>query len=393
MSIKIQTQKDYKILSRLGQGLSSDVYKCLRQDPGSNFQQIVTLKQYKSDGFRKKFHNELENLSRISSEGIPKVLDWSYEEDRLTIITEYVDGCDLHQFIQAMQSRQIEVSAGLKAYIVDGVFQSLKALHEAGICHGDLKPSNVLLSVDGSIKLIDICLSDHGFVYATPEFSAPEVLAGHRPDFRSDLYSLGLLAQALEIKDETSLLQIKPGLRKYKRPHNLKPSVALSELSALVWKVKYEFDSNEVTKQKINLHREAVDQVAANTVEYQFPLTQEVKKSKVSYKLLGVVRSGPAICLEYLKWIRLVLVTSVFLVVISSQAHQPLLSMSSVQFRSLKALEVWDQDRWNFLPYDIKTSIAEPTNLTFKFRTHKKVKTIKVPCKPYENRVVEIDAL
>ncbi len=329
----------------------------------------------------------------MNCEGIPKVLDWSYESDQLTIVTEYVDGCDLHQFIQMVQSHNMKVSENLKRYIVESIFQSLKALHEAGICHGDLKPSNILLSVEGKVKIIDICLGDHGLIYATPEFSAPEVLAGHRPDFRSDLYSLGLIAQVLEFAGCNDLLQIKPGLRRYKKIGQLNLGQATSELSAHVWQIKYEFDSCEPDHRSIKLNRKPIDQVAMSTVEYHVPITQEgpmPSMKTVSEELLKIYQT---VKLFNPRWFKLVGVGACFLVVMSSQMQRPLLGMTTVRFRSLKAFEVWDAGRWNSVPYDYRVSLENPKTLLFKLRSHNKVSKVSVEGKPYKSEIVEIDAL
>lgn len=331
----------------------------------------------------------------MNCEGIPKVLDWSYESDRLTIITEYVDGCDLHQFIQMVQGHNMKISVHLKKYIIEAIFQSLKALHEAGICHGDLKPSNILLSVDGRVKIIDICLGDHGLIYATPEFSAPEVLAGNRPDSRSDLYSLGLIAQALEFPDCKELLQIKPGLRRYKKMGKLNLGQATSELSTYVWQIKYEyeFDSCELDHRSIKLNRKPIDQVAMSTVEYHLPMTQEgpVPRAKaVSEELLEAYKTlksfGP-------QWLRIVGLGACFLLVMSSQMQRPLLGMATVRFRSLKAFEVWDAGRWNSVPYDYRVSLENPKTLLFKLRSNNKVGNVSIESRPYKSEIVEIDAL
>lgn len=390
----IQTQKDYQVLAKLGQGLSSDLYKCIRRDPGSNFQQIVTLKKYKSEVFRKKFHNELENLSRINCEGIPKVLDWSYEDDRLTLVTEYVDGCDMHQFIKALQFKQLEVSLSLKRYIIQSIYKTLKVLQEAGVCHGDLKPSNVLLSTDGKVKLIDICLGDHGLVYATPEFSAPEVLAGHRPDFLSDMYSLGLLAQALEVPGYEDLMQIKPGLRSFKKASNIQESKAAVELSAHVWNVKYKLDTILNEKSSIGLQRPILSLPAETQEQVQ---TQELAMNSSSYKTLSLVSKLKMHELPSLVSRQAVLRASLLFVLsmllMSSGVQSPFPALLQVQFRSLKSFEVWDKGRWNSLPYDFKSLVTSPKKWSFKMRSHKVEKPMKIYLQPYEQKIVEIDAL
>lgn len=391
MQIQIKTQKEYQILSQLGQGLSSDVYKGVRRDLESNFQQIVTIKVYKSENFRKKFHTELENLSRIHCDGIPRVLDWNFDGSKPTIVTEYIDGCDLEQFIQAMQSRKVHISESLKMYIVDSIYQSLMVLHESGISHGDLKPSNILLSVEGKVKLIDICLGDHGLIYSTPQFSAPEVLTGNRPDAKSDLYSLGLIAHELEIKGFEDLLHMKPGFRTFKKQKLFKIESLEQELAKCARDVKYGVkpsglkDSVGVAPKKVSKSRRAIATVDISRA------TQEVSAFSKEYSHLDLSKGDWK--KAGLKRIKLAACGLCFLSMFASHSALTNPSFATIQFRSLKALEVWDQDRWNSLPYNFSTSVLQAQKLSFAFRSSEKTETIIIEAEPYEQKIIEIDAL
>ncbi len=73
MTSKISLNKDLKLITKIGSGVSSDIYKSLRFEPMTEFTEIVAVKIFKSSDFRKKFHDELENLSKIRH---PNVVDY-----------------------------------------------------------------------------------------------------------------------------------------------------------------------------------------------------------------------------------------------------------------------------------------------------------------------------
>src|SRR5262249_18775914 len=93
-------------------------------------------------------------------------------------------------------------------HIVAEVCRGLAAAHAAGVIHRDVKPANILLGADGSVKLTDFGLAkaprlgpvhatQHGTVVGTPHYMSPEQCAGETVDARADLYSLGAAYHAL----------------------------------------------------------------------------------------------------------------------------------------------------------------------------------------------------
>lgn len=114
------------------------------------------------------------------------------------IIMEYIDGCNLSEFLSQNPSKQ------LRERIVGQLMDAVAYLHRKGVIHNDLKPENILISmVDNTLKIIDFGLSDNDayFLYkslgCTPKYASPE-LRSHQPtDCRSDIYSLGMLAKEI----------------------------------------------------------------------------------------------------------------------------------------------------------------------------------------------------
>lgn len=385
MSLEIKTTKDYQILEQLGEGLSSDIYKGIRKDSTSNFKQLVTIKVYKSKDFRKKFQNELKNLSRIQCEGIPRVLDWNVDGDQAIIFTEYIEGCDLEQFLKVNKNH---LDAETKRYIVSSIYMSLCSLQENGMCHGDLKPSNVIVSIEGKIKLIDICLDDHGFVYATPDFAAPEVLLGHRPDHRSDLYSLGLIAEALQTQEFGNLTEIKAGKRSFPNFKKINFDRSESLLAKLVWNQKYGCHEAQGSSDTLQAMQTAS---LPSTIELEgltkplhevgsLSLAYNAKVKPSGYKALRLLQGFVVGFLLY----NILPNTSLRL--------NALPKISTVKLRSLKAWEVLDQGTWHNLPYNYTSLISSP-DLKIQLRNQNISKILHVNVEPYEeNKVITIDA-
>lgn len=388
----MQTQKDYQILKQIGQGLSSDIYKGIRKDKESNFTQLVTIKVYKSANFRKKFQIELKNLSRIQSVGIPKVLDWDFDQENPIIVMDYIDGCDLQQYIEVMGE---DKSQALSHYIVSSIHESLLSLHEGGLCHGDLKPSNVLLSVDGTVKLIDICLDDHSHIYATPEFSAPEVLSGHRPNHKSDLYSLGVIAKELGCRGMDNLLHIKPGLRNYKKHKKLFPPDLQATVAQKVLEIKYGGIKNKklqtlalsnASKDFGNGLKQTLDLHSVN-LSYQ-PVPANLQKSKT---LTWQDFQSTSQKLPFK-----MLASTFFLFSLgSSQPEVIKPKLSILKFRSLKSFEVWDQGKWNGLPYNFVYTLQNKQEQTaVKLRSSvEKNKFVTIKLHPYASKTLDVDKL
>ncbi len=125
---------------------------------------------------------------------------------------EYVKGKNLSQVLDekgALNSKEVEE-------ITENILKALSYLHNSGLVHRDVKPSNILIDENGNIKLADIGLvkpilgrtiTREELFYLTPDYSSPEFYDGKRLTYRSDLYSHGitlyqLLTGRLPFEDE-----------------------------------------------------------------------------------------------------------------------------------------------------------------------------------------------
>jgi serine/threonine-protein kinase len=139
------------------------------------------------------FDAEAEVLAGLDHAGVIKVRDLVPDGTGYALVLDYVRGQDLRRRLVAGGP----LSATVAAEVVAQVAGALAYLHGRGVVHGDVKPGNILVPVDGSpVRLADFGTarrSDRpaGPTQATPEYAAPELVAGGHPDRASDVYALG----------------------------------------------------------------------------------------------------------------------------------------------------------------------------------------------------------
>jgi serine/threonine-protein kinase len=187
-----------EVLSRSGMGT---IYKAEDRQNGG---QLVAVKlphmEYESDP---NFYSRFQREERIGLElNHPFVLKFVPVENksRPYIVTEYLKGCTLAHLLQAM--RPLPEKDALK--IAGLICQALNYMHNQGVIHRDLKPQNVMICCDGTIRVMDFGLAKD-FVsrsitrlgnsksMGTPDYMAPEQVQGKRADKRTDIYNLGTL--------------------------------------------------------------------------------------------------------------------------------------------------------------------------------------------------------
>ncbi|MCB1626210.1 MAG: serine/threonine protein kinase [Xanthomonadales bacterium] len=167
---------------------------------------------------------EARALAQLSHPNILPLFDVGEFEDQVYLITEFVDGWTLHDWVAQCEPGVAEV---LQAYAQAGA--GLSAAHAAGIVHRDFKPDNVMNSRDQRVRVMDFGLAisarridDYGAGHGTPRFMAPEQLAGREASARSDQYafclslcaSLGAdLEQLRRNPDALNALPLEPRLR------------------------------------------------------------------------------------------------------------------------------------------------------------------------------------
>jgi serine/threonine-protein kinase len=145
--------------------------------------------------FAARFRREATVVAGLSHPNLVRIYDYSESDERPYLVMEFVPGEDLGRLI----ARGTPIDRDELARELLG---ALAHIHGFGIVHRDIKPQNVIVAGDGTVKLIDFgialppdatALTQPGLVLATKSYAAPEVLAGEPADARSDLYSCGAL--------------------------------------------------------------------------------------------------------------------------------------------------------------------------------------------------------
>lgn len=144
-----------------------------------------------------RFRAEARHASSLSHPSIAKVYDYS-EDGQPALVLELVDG---HSLAELLKSGPLGAADVME--VVAQTAAGLQAAHTAGLVHRDIKPGNLLLSNDGTVKITDFGIAHvlgaapitrTGMLVGTPAYLAPERVAGQRATAASDLYSLGIVA-------------------------------------------------------------------------------------------------------------------------------------------------------------------------------------------------------
>ena len=192
---------EYEILFPFKQSADKQVFKALRKDPATGLKQEVLVKIFLKD--TSAYQEEFESLSQVSSSYCVRLFCFENFNKKTALVLEYIKGVSLFQLIENFHLNQGEVS-----HILESIYKGLKDLSRQGLCHGDLSLDNVLINEKAQVKLIDFGKANYGkSIQGTPPFIAPEVLKGFRPNFLSDLYSLGVLSNLLQNPHSLSSLK------------------------------------------------------------------------------------------------------------------------------------------------------------------------------------------
>ena len=187
----------YRPQDPIGRGSMSTVYR------GRDFRmdRVVAIKVlrevYSTDArFVARFQQEAKAASYLHHPNIAQVYDYGQTGGKYYIVMELVDGTDLRRYLRERGMLDIEHSVT----IAHDVALGLGAAHRRGIVHRNVKPQNILMGRDGSIKLADFCvaivmeaerLSDTGMSLGTVQYYAPEQAQGEIVGPEADVYALG----------------------------------------------------------------------------------------------------------------------------------------------------------------------------------------------------------
>ena len=183
-----------KIQEQIGRGRTARVYRAF-YDP---LQQDVAIKVLLSEAAAiqeivAKFEHEARVLARIDNENVLKVYDVGAEAGLHFMVMELLEGEEILDLIE--REGQVDPTDALR--IVRQAANGMAAAHDKGLVHRDIKPQNLYLCEDGTVKVLDFGLAvAHDATterVGTPHFMAPEVCESGQADLPSDVYSLGIV--------------------------------------------------------------------------------------------------------------------------------------------------------------------------------------------------------
>ncbi|MFM7149234.1 MAG: serine/threonine protein kinase [Gemmataceae bacterium] len=237
----------FQILGNLGTGAHSTILHIRRNEDGKQYAlKVVKINDAEEQKFLDQAEHEfrvaemLDNPNILKVHALEKIKDWLFRVRTVHLLSEYVNGKTLDTCPRLTLPRLVQV---FKA-IADGMVH----MHRRQICHGDLKPNNILLSRAGKVKIIDFGLArikgervDR--VQGTPEYMAPEQIKHSLINERTDIYNFGgtmyrlvtwrLPPPVVSEEDGGVLLDPKTWSRIYKPVEELQPN-AHPELCELI---------------------------------------------------------------------------------------------------------------------------------------------------------------
>lgn len=208
----------YMLIERLGTGGMGTVYKSLH----TKLEKFVALKILRTkrmldDRAIARFEREMKAVGKLKHENIVQASDAGDADGKQYLVMEYIEGADLSELI----ARRERLSIADACELVRQAAVGLQHAHEHGLVHRDMKPSNLMLAEDGTVKILDLGLAGFageqfttasecnthtecgdltldGQIMGTAEYIAPEQAENsHNADIRADIYGLGCTLYAL----------------------------------------------------------------------------------------------------------------------------------------------------------------------------------------------------
>ena len=191
----------YKISAKLGEGGMGVVYKAedtkLKRDVAIKF---LPLHIAASDEDRQRFKIEAQAAAALNHPNISHVYAIEEHGEELFIVMEYIEGRELKEIVETHKhaSLPVETTIGYATQIASG----LQAAHEKDIIHRDIKSSNIMVTEDGKIKIMDFGLAKIrggaqftkvGTTLGTAAYMSPEQARGEETDHRTDIWSFGVV--------------------------------------------------------------------------------------------------------------------------------------------------------------------------------------------------------
>src|SRR5580658_962826 len=190
--------KRYDILGEAGHGSMGNVYKARDRETGETVALKLLKPEIASDqAMMERFKNELLFARKITHKNVCRMHEFNRIGGVAYTSMEFVEGESLRSVLNRFGGLPQRKGVNLALQICSG----LKEAHAQGIVHRDLKPENVMIDARSNVKLMDFGIARSmeavtrltGSMVGTPQYMAPEQVAGKPVDYRTDIYSLGLI--------------------------------------------------------------------------------------------------------------------------------------------------------------------------------------------------------
>lgn len=297
----------YDILGEAGHGSMGNVYKARDRETGETVALKLLKPEIASDqAMVDRFKNELLFARKITHKNVCRV----YEFNRIGGIAytsmEFVEGESLRSVLNRFGGLPIRKATDLVIQICSG----LKEAHAQGIVHRDLKPENVMIDGQGGVKIMDFGIARSmeaatrltGSMVGTPAYMAPEQVAGKPIDYRTDIYSLGLIMyelftgkQAFQA-DNAVAIALKQMRESPAPPHEIEPSLPVSIertiLKCLEKEPAKRFQSIAELEQALKRPGGPANPVVASSAAVNHPVPQAAPTAPVSLSRMATSSSS-----------------------------------------------------------------------------------------------------
>ncbi len=189
----------YDVGAKIGQGAMGAVYKATQLSLGRTVAfKVLDSKFVRDPIYLERFEREAQSAAKLHHYNIVQVFDFGEHKGVYFIASEFVDGTNVKQLV--ISQGALDVSQATD--IILQACRGLSAAEKHGIIHRDIKPDNLMLTKDGTVKIADFGLAkaikqdagvtQAGVIVGTPFYMSPEQAQGLDLDIRSDIYSLGV---------------------------------------------------------------------------------------------------------------------------------------------------------------------------------------------------------
>lgn len=277
--MSIQTVGRYEITGELGRGAMGVVYKALDPTIG----RTVALKTMRLDvhgldaqEMVRRFQNEARAAGVLNHPNIVTIYDAGEQDGIFYIAMEFIEGTTLHELLTEKRVLATDEVLQLTRQICRG----LDYAHSNSIVHRDIKPANIMITGNGTVKIMDFGIAksggqvtNTGQVLGTPNYMAPEQVKGRQLDGRSDLFSLGVIL--------------------YEMLTGEKPFVG-QNVTTIIYKIVNE---NPITPRDLDVTvhpglSAIVTKALAKAPDDRYQTGADLVRDLESYKLAGPVRTG-----------------------------------------------------------------------------------------------------